>query len=337
MKENYAYIDYLKLFLCFCVVGIHAEIFYNFDNIIDYTIFHAIFRIAVPFFFLCSGFFLGLKLYKTNDIKEKNNIINKYLKRLLVPYIFWMIIGSFKVFSLLEGSFIIKIFKLVRVAIFNPWTALWYVWAIIVFLLIYKVLLNVFKDKLNLNKLIIVSIFLYLFALLCNNYYFVVINTPLKSIIDLYMKIFITPRNALFVAPIFILMGFKIAKDGYLFKRISKKKSLIATLILFILLIVETILIKDLNFNDDRSLYILFILFIPSLFILFTKFKSQKDTKVIRNLSTGIYFMHCSSLNILRYFIYNNYLLYFINIALDILVLLILYKINNKYINKLIK
>lgn len=334
MKENYAYIDYLKLFFCICVIGIHAQIFYNFDNTFDYVLFHSVFRSAVPFFFVASTFFLALKL-KDKNLKDKNKIINRYLIRLTIPYIFWMIVSSFKVISMLEGSILVRLIKLIRVALFNPWSALWYIWALIIFLIIYKILINIFKDKFNINVLLIISLVLYLVALLCNNYYFLIENTFMNKIINTYMNIFITPRNGILIS-IFMVLGLKLGdiKDKI---NISKNKLIISSIILFIILIIETLLIRYKSFLDDRSLYITFIIFIPVLFMLFIKFKSNRNTTLIRNLSTGLYFMHCPTLMLLKLFLVNEYALFFSAIVIDTIILLVLYKINNKYINYVIK
>ena len=237
---------------------------------------------------------------------------------------------------MLDGNIITKLVKLLRLAIFNPWTALWYIWTIILFLIIYKIFLNITKDKMNINKLLIVSFILYLFALLCNNYYFLIENTFLKHIIDFYLKIFITSRNVLFIN-IFMLLGVKIAKDRDKLLNIKTNKLSLITIISFILLIIEVLFLKNKSFADDRSMYLSFIIFIPSLFILFTKFKSNKNTITIRNLSTGIYFMHCICLTLLRFIIFNNYILYITTIIICTIILLILYKFNNKYLNYLIK
>lgn len=333
MKENYAYIDYLKFFFCICVIGIHAQIFYNFNNTFDYVVFHSVFRSAVPFFFVASTFFLGLKL-KNKSLDDKNIIINKYLIRLIIPYIFWMVVSSIKVISMLDGGLLVKIIKLIRVALFNPWSALWYIWALIVFLIIYKVLINIFKDKFNINVLLVISLVLYLIALLCNNYYFLIENTFMNKIINTYMNIFITPRNGILIS-IFMVLGLKLSDIKDKFN--NKNKLIISSIILFIILVIETLLIRNNSFLDDRSLYITFIIFIPILFILFTKFKSNKNTTLIRNLSTGLYFMHCPTLMLLKLFLVNEYALFISAIVIDTIILLVLYKINNKYINYVIK
>ena len=336
MKKNYICVDYLKLFFCFCVVGIHAEIFFDFNNTFDYLIYHALFRQAVPFFFVATGFFLGIKLFKTSNLKEKNVIINKYIKRLLIPYLFWLLLGGITVFTMFDGNIVIRIIKFLRMALLSPWSALWYIWAIIIFLLIYKALINLTKDRLNHKILLIISIVLYGFALLCNNYYFVIENTFIQRIVDLYLKVFVTPRNGIFVS-IFLIIGLVFAKYEDKFKKVNNKYIYIATLVSLIVLFVETYLIRNKSFMDDRSLYISFIFYIPLLFFVVSKYKSNKNTSMLRNLSTGIYFMHCRTISIIKYFLVNNYIVYLLTILIDILVLLLLYKLDNKYINKLIK
>lgn len=336
MKKNYVYVDYLKLFFCFCVVGIHAEIFFDFNNTFDYLIYHALFRQAVPFFFVATGFFLGIKLFKTNDLKEKNKIINKYIKRLLIPYLFWLLLGGITVFTMFDGNIIIRIIKFIRMALLSPWSALWYIWAIIIFLLIYKLLINITKDKLNYKRLLIVSIVLYGFALLCNNYYFVIENTIFQRIVDFYLNIFVTPRNGIFVS-VFLIMGLLFAKYKDKLNNVNNKKMYFATIISLIILFVEAYLIRNKSFMDDRSLYISFIFYIPLLFFIVSKYKSNKNTSMLRNLSTGIYFMHCRTISCLKYFLINNYVIYLLTIVIDIVILLLLYKFDNKYINKLIK
>ena len=336
MKKNYICIDYLKLFFCFCVVAIHSEIFFNFDNNFDFLIYHGLFRQAVPFFFVATGFFLGIKLFKLNDLNEKNKVINKYIKRLLVPYIFWLLVSSYGVFIKFDGSLIIRILKFFRMVLLSPWSALWYIWATIIFLLIYKLLINVTKDKLNHKVLLIISLVLYVFALLCNNYYFVIENTFIGKIVDLYLKVFVTARNGVFVS-LFLVIGLLFAKYQNKINNISRKKIGILTFISLVLLFIEVYLTKNCNFMDDRSLYISFIFYIPLLFMLASSYTSNKDSSMCRNLSTGIYFTHCVTIHYLKFILTNNYIIYIATIAIDIVILLILYKINNKYINKVIK
>lgn len=67
-KVEYDIVDYFKFFFAICIVGIHANIF------ADSLVYPLVFRIAVPYFFVSSGFFFGKKLWNeklTYNFKSK--------------------------------------------------------------------------------------------------------------------------------------------------------------------------------------------------------------------------------------------------------------------------
>lgn len=63
-KSNYVVLDYFRIFAAILVVMIHIPPFKSFEidgtvyTNIDFFISHVLARIAVPFFFIASGFFL---------------------------------------------------------------------------------------------------------------------------------------------------------------------------------------------------------------------------------------------------------------------------------------
>ena len=59
-KENHT-IDFLKLFFALCIVGIHTDLVKIFPS--EHTqwyVMQVVFRMGVPFFFVVSGYFLGV-------------------------------------------------------------------------------------------------------------------------------------------------------------------------------------------------------------------------------------------------------------------------------------
>ena len=60
-KKNYNFIDILKFLFMLCVIAIHCHIELIFGRA-GWYILHCIFRLAVPFFFIASGFFFAAKL-----------------------------------------------------------------------------------------------------------------------------------------------------------------------------------------------------------------------------------------------------------------------------------
>lgn len=340
MKESYSGIDIIKFLFSVCVVGIHTNILTSETSNIEWGIFHGIFRLAVPFFFVCSGFFLGLKLYRTNTFNDGKNEIKKYIKRLIVPYIFWLIIGlPFQVYKLRADNFVLIIFKLIRSILFYPWGALWYIWALIIAIL----LITPFYKKGKIKYAMLIGGILYFFALICNNYYFLIENTFLQKFIDIYLKVFHSSRNGLFVGLYFVSTGLYIAELINKGINIYNWKHKVILIVSYIFLIIEIFVIKRKTYRDDNSLYLMFIIVIPELLIFLMRYRVKIKTTLLRNYSTGIYFLHIpirdltKSILSLQGINVNNYLMFIIVLFLSFGILTILYKVENKYINKVIR
>lgn len=340
MKKQYSAIDILKLFFSICVVGIHTLIMQNENSNLEWGILHGVFRLAVPFFFVCSGFFLGIKLYKSTTIGDGLKEIKKYIKRLAIPFVCWMIIElPIQIYTYRKESFIAILLKLIRKIIFYPWGALWYVLAVIIAIIIIIPFYR--RDKIK-NAMIIGGV-LYIFALICNNYYFLVENTVIQKIVDIYLKICISSRNGVFVGLYFVSTGIYIAKLTQNGVNLNNLKNKLLFVISYILLLGEIFLIKGQHYKDDHALFIMFIILIPEMFIFFMNLNIKIDTKIIRNYSTGIYFMHAFIRDIIKAILLitnssiNCWLMFGSVVTISTILLTILYKVNNKYINMIIK
>ena len=88
-RKNYNSIDLWKLIMAICVVALHTNPLINCKNYIILSIYFSIVKMAVPFFFLTSGFLLGKKMNKeiSNEL-----IVKSYLQKILKLYFKWMLI-----------------------------------------------------------------------------------------------------------------------------------------------------------------------------------------------------------------------------------------------------
>ena len=341
MKKQYIYIDVMKIIFAILVVGIHSGIMQNTDSTIQWMLFHGIFRLAVPFFFVCSGFFLGIKLYKNTDTKDGIIQIKKYIKRLCIPFVFWLIIGlPMEIYELIGNGFIMIILKLLRKIIFYPWGALWYVLAVI----IASIIIIPFYKRNKIEYAIILGAILYVFALLCNSYYFLIEKTVIKDIVDKYLGIFISARNGLFVGLFFVTIGIYIAKTINNDKRdFNVRFHTFLFIITYLLLLLEIFLIKNFKHQDDHSLFVMLPVFISELLIVVKRFDGNINTKTLRNYSTGIYFIHRPIINFFNIIQnelsikINNYIVFILVLGIALVLLTICYKIDNKYLNRVIK
>lgn len=87
---SFAGIDLFKFIMAIIVVAIHSQPF--FDNEAACDIFKSISRYAVPFFFLCSGFFIGRRLDAAQSTAEKCGMLRAYASKILRLYLIWSLI-----------------------------------------------------------------------------------------------------------------------------------------------------------------------------------------------------------------------------------------------------
>ena len=58
VKEAYTGIDYFRIIAAFLIIAIHTSPFTTYSYTADFILTRIIARVAVPFFFMTSGFFL---------------------------------------------------------------------------------------------------------------------------------------------------------------------------------------------------------------------------------------------------------------------------------------
>ena len=79
-KRQYHFVNLAKFISAILVIGIHTSPLQGLHPNLNYFTRCIVFRLAVPFFFICSGYFLSDKLF--SDDKEKTkNYIKKYIFR----------------------------------------------------------------------------------------------------------------------------------------------------------------------------------------------------------------------------------------------------------------
>lgn len=213
--------------------------------------------------------------------------LKKYTLRLLFPLAIFELFNC--VVKLVEFTVTGKeldysIYIIAKSIIGYPLGALWFMKACI----IGAIILYPFMKKQKAFIGVLIGLLLYSFALLCNNYYFIIQNTCLDSIIHQYISIFDTARNGLFV-------GFPLLGLGVLLHDVHKKDGGLFTLLSLCMLIAEILLTQGELFLDDGSLYVSQLVFIPCLVNLLLNLQCripEKTFMICRNLSTGIYLLH---------------------------------------------
>ncbi|MBR5156644.1 MAG: acyltransferase [Clostridia bacterium] len=89
--KSYPQFDIAKIFMAIFVVAIHTRPFEGISGL-KADLCEAIVRLAVPLFFLISGFLLEEKCKTQQNTKEQSNAILKYIIKTVRLYIIWTII-----------------------------------------------------------------------------------------------------------------------------------------------------------------------------------------------------------------------------------------------------
>ena len=189
-RRKFNSLDICKLLMAFCVVAIHTRPLENCTITIVNDIYESFVRMAVPFFFLSSGFLLAQKFEPS--FTSQNNIakVRKYLLKIIKMYVVWTVVylpmAIYRFVS--SGIGILKsVLLYIRGFIFigeqyNSWH-LWYLLSTIYALVF---ILAVLYLKLSRKKAIILSSIIFLISIGLD--YLVAYTGNSNTFIDIFIK-----------------------------------------------------------------------------------------------------------------------------------------------------
>ena len=315
----YKGIDIGKFIMSLIVIAYHMRVYSGANEKIN-LIYETIRLVAVPFFFMASGFFL----YKEEGIENR---LKKTLKSIIKLYIIWQLIYlPFGLYDLImQKRFIFSI-----IALCFRWFFLtggssytFFLWYLLSFIYSLILLLIFMKKGLSEKKILIITFIIYLFGVTMN---FLVFNYDQNYIIKIYKTIF--ANGDIFRGPLLLFLGIFINKHKI---NISRKEALLLILISFTI----SILLP----NEITKL-----IFFVSVFLLALNSNNIKmDTTYFRKCSTIFYFIHILNVSLIIKFtgVENfsgviNFLIICLMCTIEsIIILFIQNKWNFKFINEL--
>ncbi len=293
-KRNYGVLDIAKFISALLVIAIHCAPFYQVNETWNFVYVQIIARLAVPFFFMASGWLFFQKLDIQKGAKDEGNlhVLKRYWLRILKLYLVWSALYlPLLIASWIKGGFgFSACIRFLRDFLFNgTFYHLWFLPALLLGILIVYILIMKYKRR----SALCICFILYMLGMLINVYGSELINVPLlNSLLSLYESVLVTARNGIFFAPLYLLLGF-FAQDFINNK--FKKQALGAFLISFIALCAEAFLYRYLHMmNDLTSMYFCLV---PTVFFLFIyllqlSFNGNVITLYLRKLSLLIYVSH---------------------------------------------
>ncbi len=272
--QNYNGIDVMKFICAILVVLIHIPLFnapVNQDRShiaksVNFWLNNTICRVAVPFYFVCSGFFLFRKMDGNTMDRDR---VKSYCFKLCRIYGIWSVL-------LFTGG---------------HWH-LWFIGATVVAVTLLSLLLH---KHVKIQWLIVIACIFYTMGLLGETYFWLIepfINKGVaKHLYSIYTFFVSNPRNGFSVGFLFVFMGYYFAQGK---PKLNPWISLGAFFVSMICLSGEIIL---LDIHRTRTNYNMYISLLPAVFFLFAFISavSLKDRPVygkLRTVGVLIYFLH---------------------------------------------
>lgn len=289
-NESYSGIDYFRFIAALLIVAIHTSPLSSFSETGNFIFTRIVSRVAVPFFFMTSGFFL-ISRYICNAEKleafiKKTTLIYGVAILLYIPINVYN--GYFKMDNLLPN--IIK-----DIVFDGTLYHLWYLPASIIGAAIAWYLVK----KLNYPKALMVASVLYLIGLFGDSYYG--ITEKISCLNSLYTYIFqVTDytRNGIFFAPIFFILGGFIADNR---PQITFGKSFLGFAISLALMLGEAMILHHFDLQRHDSMYVFLLPCMYFLFIVILHFKGKRLVS-LRTASLIIYIIHPMMIVVIRLF-----------------------------------
>lgn len=334
-KKTYDAIDIAKLISALLVVSIHTFPFLDINENANFVLVSIIARLAVPFFFITSGYFFFRKIDFHKKWNDEENIQKwkHYVWRLLKLYIIWSIIYlPYNAVLLYSKGFVwTDIIRYIRDFLFTgSFYHLWFLPALIfavsmVYFLIFKI---------GMKKTLLISFILYIIGMLGNIYQPLINMIPgVSSVFHMYMQIFGTTRNGLFFGMIFIALGCYVAR----YKVVMEANQLsLYTGIGIILLVIECVTLKINGLIQDlSSMYLMLIPCVLFIFIrlLRVKMKHRVMYGTFRVLSLLIYVSHMLFAQVFIWIMpeMNSFLFYVLTIGCSFLFSYLIYHLSKHY------
>lgn len=293
--RQYPAIDLAKYICALLVVAIHTFPFEDISPSFNLFFISTICRIAVPFFFIASSFFLfrkvSVKEDKIDPVSSNRPLLFQYLRRIGILYLAWTVIYlPYTIWNYAQAGFSWSgLLGWIRDFFLNgSYYHLWFLPA----LLLGMVIVWLLYERKGLIYALEISFGLYVFGYIINVYgpLWETMN-GVSIVYEFFIKVLGTARDGFFFAPIFISLGAFVAKR----MRPPLKISALGFAISFICLILEVTLYAALGVLNDKSC--MFLMLLPSLYFLMCmllKVKISKNPvyKTLRQDSTLIYVSH---------------------------------------------
>lgn len=316
MKKNQG-IEQFRVILAMMVVAIHCLPLHHLWPDGDILITLTLFRIAVPFFFMISGYYVFSDLATQNSYPARQRVwqfIKKQLQVYLIATLLFLPLAWYSGMLGLNmplGTFIQTL--LVTGILYH----LWYFPAIITGSLLVMGLLT----RLSFKQVFFIAVGLYVVGLGGDSWSGLAAQTPITPLYSLIFQLLDGTRNGIFFAPLFLILG-------VLARRFSKKPAsphrYSYLLISLICLLLESYLLHHFTTPKHDSMYVFLPFVLLFLFPIIQQWQAPIIWKQAGRLSLWLYLLHPYTIAVTHFLsqklplLQNNLINFFVVLGLTI-------------------
>ena len=279
-KKYYTGIDGMRLAAAVLVIACHTSPLAGVSVVGDLVLTRIVARVAVPFFWMATGFFTISRYHRDNGGRKK------HLKK--TGFIYAAAVLLYLPLNVYQGYFNRPnlLPNLLRDLVFDGTVYhLWYLPAAMLGLVIAWRLV----EKLDYPKGLAVAAVLYLVGLLGDSYYGIVGRLPVvKKFYDLLFQLFDYTRNGIFFAPIFLMLGGYMAEQK---PRRTKWWNWAGFASSFVLMLIEGMLLHQYGIPRHDSMYLMLPVCMVFLFRGLLGFRGR-EVRGLRTAALVIYLVH---------------------------------------------
>lgn len=336
-RKNYNALDVAKFISAFLVICVHTAPLADISSEANFILVQIVARLAVPLFFIISGFLFFIKINTDREWNDAENRyrLSHYLYRIFKIYIVWTFL--YLPFSYLlirgENNLGLALVQYVRDFFFNgSYYHLWFLPALLFGICIVYFL----RSHITMRMTIGICFVLYFIGMVGNIYPEVLESIPgVNTVYNTYISIFSTTRNGFFFAPIFLSLGAYYAQRRRIVSH-NSKMIFLGFIVSFAGLFVECFYLRNLGFMHDLSSMYLFL--VPAVSFLFAlllqlEWRDRPIYKMIRILSLLIYVSHIMFVVVLFALLPNvgNLLVYVLSCILSLVFSICIYGFSKKW------
>lgn len=279
---NTSVVSLLQYCFAIMVIVIHSGRLFQYEPL-HFFLKSFLGRMAVPYFLICTAFFLKGRLREANREKQ-------YFKQILKTYLLWSLIYLPYAYAFFESLRLPKHYLplglCLALSYFGMCYHLWYIPALLLGWVLVQLSLKTFGQKVTL----IIVAGLYLLGSM-ETYSHFLSSTPFEPLLTGYMHIFQTSRNGIFYTPAYLCAGCLLYDhfSSSLFSQRYMRKAAVC----LILLALESLLIYH-HQGLDKNFFLLSALFTTFLFNASVRISllSKYSLAKLKKLSYYYFFLH---------------------------------------------